>query len=87
MFIRAFCMVSERRFTTPHSLARLPNISEPMSGVADGSRMAQVVRTRIGKMIFSSLETGLSCCILINLSSLVVRARMIGGWMMGTKAM
>ncbi|MPN45336.1 hypothetical protein SDC9_192903 [bioreactor metagenome] len=87
IFIRAFCMVSERRLATPHSLARLPNIRLPTSGVAEGSRMAHAVRTVSGKRIFSSFETGLSCCILINRSSLVVRARMIGGWMMGTKAM
>ena len=41
----------------------------------------------IGNRIFSSLDTGRSCSIRISLSSLVVRSFMIGGWMIGTRAM
>ena len=87
VFINAFCIVSERRSMTPVSRARLPNISAPMSGVADGNNTAQVVSTVMGKRIFSSLETGRSCTIFILRSSSVVSRRMIGGWMIGTRAM
>ena len=66
---------------------RFPNISAPMRGVALGSRSAQTMRTEIGNMIFSVLETGLSCCILIFLSASEVSAFMMGGWMTGTRAM
>ena len=38
-------------------------------------------------IIFSFLETGLVCSIFIALSTLVVRAFIIGGWITGTKAM
>ena len=87
MFIIALEAVSASLAVTPHSLMRFPNIRAPMSGVALGSRKAQTMRTEIGKIIFSVLETGLSCCILIFLSASDVRAFMMGGWMTGTSAM
>ena len=87
VFIRAFCIVSLRRSMHPHSRARFPIMRAPMREQADGSRIAHTVMTSSGKMIFSSLETGRICCILIFLSFSVVSSLIIGGWMIGTRAM
>ena len=43
--------------------------------------------TMMGNKIFSVLETGRSCFILILRSLSVVSAFMMGGWMTGTNAM
>ena len=81
-------MVSAMRATEgPTSFARLPSISAPMSGTADGSSSAQRRRTMSGKHIFSIFFTGRSCGILMRRSSFVVRRFMIGGWIIGTRAM
>ena len=88
MLQSAFDIVSAMRETdVPTSFARLPSISAPISGTADGSRSAQSRSTMSGKHIFSIFLTGRSCGILMRRSSFVVRAFMIGGWMIGTSAM
>ena len=58
----------------------------PMRGAALGSSSTQMTVTKIGNRIFSSLETGRSWVMTTERSFLVVRARIIGGWMMGTSA-
>jgi hypothetical protein len=65
----------------------LPNIRQPIRGAAEGIKRRLRVNTTIGKAIFSTLETGLSCRILISRSFFVVRARIMGGWIRGTRAM
>ena len=87
ILMSSLAAVLDRRSTTPHSLNRLPNISIPTSGVADGSSRAQIISTESGKTIFSIWRTGRSCFISISRSALVVSRRMIGGWIMGTSAM
>ena len=62
-------------------------MSAPINGTADGRRIAQSRSTISGKAIFSIFVTARSCGILMRRSSRVVRAFMIGGWMMGTSAM
>ena len=46
---------------TPDSLNRLPSISEPRSGTADGRMSPMKMVTAIGKTIFSTLVTSRSC--------------------------
>jgi hypothetical protein len=79
MFISSFWAVSERRFTTPISRMKLPNMRQPIRGAAGGNRRKVRPNTTRGKAIFSVTDTGLSCFILISRSFLVVSARMIGG--------
>ena len=71
---------------TPVSRKRLPSIREPKSGTAEGSSKPQKMVTAIGKIMRSVLETSRNCCMTIMRSFRVVRARMMGGWMIGTKA-
>ena len=87
MLHSAFCAVSDRRSVRPHSRSRLPSMSMPISGAVSGMSRMTTVATAIGKMIFSVLETGRSCSILISRSFRVVSRRMIGGWMSGMSAM
>ena len=87
MLQRAFCIVSERRSTTPLSFAMLPNMSAPMSGTAEGSRRPQRMTTTSGKTTFSIFLTGRSCFMWILRSASVVHSFMSGGWMTGTRAM
>ena len=75
------------RSTTPASRSRLPNISMPISGAAEGRNRIQRISTVNGNRIRSSRLTGRSCDITTRRSFSVVRARMIGGWMIGTRAM
>ncbi len=84
MYIRALEAVSASCLTTPHSLKRFPNISIPTSGAVVGRIITTTIVTIIGKRIFSSFETGLSCSILILRSFSVVRSFIIGGWIIGT---
>ncbi len=79
IFMRAFCAVSISLAATPDSLSRLPNISIPTSGAADGTSSETMIVTAIGKMIFSVLETVRSCSILTARSFFEVSAFMIGG--------
>ena len=65
----------------------LSRISAPTSGVASGTISAQATTTVIGKMIRSTRLTSRSWSILSARSDSVVSARMIGGWMIGTRAM
>ena len=53
MFIRAFPAVSASLPVLPHSLNRLPSISIPTSGAADGRSRTTTVVTAIGNRIFS----------------------------------
>ena len=87
MFISSFCMVLLRRSVTPHSLARLPNIRQAISGAAEGTSSATKMVTTMGKMIFSFLLTSRRGFMTIWRSCSVVRAFMIGGWITGTSAM
>ena len=87
IYISALEAVSVSCLTTPDSLNRLPSISIPTKGAVEGRIRHTMVVTMIGNRIFSSLDTGLSCSILIFRSSSVVRSFMIGGWMIGTRAM
>ncbi len=86
IFINAFCAVSDKRPTTPLSRRRLPNISIPIKGVASGKSKDTIIVTAIGKIIFSCLETGRSCSITTIRIFLVVKSRMMGGWIIGTNA-
>ena len=76
--------VSASCFTTPDSLKRLPSISIPTSGAVVGRIRQTTIVTIIGKSIFSSLDTGRNCSILILRSSSVVKSFIIGGWIIGT---
>ncbi len=86
MLQKSFCRVLDRRSATPDSLIRLPNVSAPIKGAASGSRKAQSSRSTSGKRIFSRLETGRSCVILILRSACVVSSFIMGGWIIGTSA-
>ena len=79
MYIRALLAVSWSCLTTPLSLKRLPSISIPTRGAVVGRMSETTIVTTIGKNIFSSLLTGLSCSILIFLSFSVVKSFIIGG--------
>ena len=60
IFISSFCAVFAILSQAPLSLSRLPNISIPTSGAAEGIIRAMTTVTRIGKIIFSTFDTGLS---------------------------
>lgn len=79
MYISALLAVSVNWRTTPDSLKRLPNISIPTRGVVEGRIEQTIMVTMIGNRILSVFDTGRSCPILIERSSLVVSAFMIGG--------
>ena len=79
IFISSFCAVLESLSVTPHSLSRLPNISMPISGAAEGTSRDTNIVTTMGNIIFSVLETGLSCSMDIWRSFFVVSAFIIGG--------
>ena len=87
MYIMALEAVSASCPTTPDSLNRLPSISIPTRGAVEGRIRHTTIVTMMGNRIFSSLETGRSCSILILRSLSVVSNFMIGGWIMGTRAM
>ena len=87
MFISSFCMVLLSRSSTPHSLARLPNIRQAISGAAEGTSRATNTVTTTGNRIFSRLLTSRRGFMTICRSFSVVRAFMMGGWMTGTRAM
>ena len=87
MFISSFSAVFFRRSTTPVSFMRLPSIRQAIRGPAEGTSRATNTVTMMGKMIFSRRETSRRGRMTIRRSSAVVRARMMGGWMTGTRAM
>jgi hypothetical protein len=73
MLIRALAMVSERRSATPHSRARLPNISAPISGTAEGRKQAaEDHHEREDDLL--ELGDGRSCFMRMRRSFSVVRA-------------
>jgi hypothetical protein len=84
MYIMALEAVSVSCLTTPDSRNRLPSISIPTRGAVVGRIRHTTIVTTMGKRIFSSLDTGRSCPILIFLSSSVVNSFIMGGWIMGT---
>ena len=53
IFIKEFCIVSERRSTAPDSFKKLPKHSAPTNGVASGSTKIHKINKVIGKNIFS----------------------------------
>ena len=59
---------------------------KPMSGAASGRRRHTTITTMIGKMIFSSLDTGRSCVILMERSFFVVKSFISGGCIIGISA-
>jgi hypothetical protein len=81
------CVVSDRRSTTPHSRIKLPKQNIPINGAADGNSNATSNSNTNGNMIRSSFDTSRSCSITISRSARVVSARMMGGWIRGTRAM
>ena len=87
MLINSFCAVLLRRSTTPHSRIKFPKQSMPINGVAEGSNRIATSSRISGNRIFSSLVTRRNWVILVWRSSSVVSAIMIGGWMIGTRAM
>ena len=87
MLISALREVSARRSTTPHSRSRLPKANMPISGAASGSSMPTSRHSSSGKTIFSTWLTCRSWVMTMARSSGVVSARMIGGWISGTRAM
>ena len=84
MYIKALDAVSVNCFTTPHSRKRLPSISIPINGAVDGKIRQTTTVMITGNRIFSSLDTGRSCSILILRSFSVVNNFIIGGWIIGT---
>ena len=87
MLMSSFCTVLLRRSTTPHSLKRLPSIRQAIRGAAEGTSSATKIATMMGKMIFSRLETSRRGFMTIFRSASVVKRRIMGGWMTGTRAM
>ena len=86
MFVRAVPAVSLSLSVTPHSLRRFPLISIPIMGTDEGRTRPTKIVDITGNRIFSLGETGRSCFIRISLSAWLVRSRMMGGWMIGTRA-
>ena len=62
-------------------------MSIEMRGAASGRRKQQSSVMTIGKITFSSFDTGRSWLMRMRRSFFVVRTRMIGGKMIGTSAM
>ena len=75
------------RSVTPHSLSRLPKKSMPTSTMESGAIMAAMIKAPMGKRIFSRCETARGGAMRMSRSCRVVKSRMMGGWMMGTRAM
>ena len=86
MFNNSFCIVLDNLSTTPISFMKLPNVNAPINGTDDGTKRTHKQRTIKGKSIFSILLTSLNCCILMQRSFFVVKARITGGWINGTNA-
>ena len=87
MFMRAFCAVSVSRSTTFDSRKRLPSMNIAISGAEAGTRSTMPIAAATGKTSFSRAVTLRAFLIRIRRSPSVVSSRMIGGWMMGTRAM
>ena len=83
----AFCVVSDKRSTTPHSRMRLPKASMPMRGAAVGNNNATSSNSVSGKRMRSVFDTSRSCTIWILRSDSLVNNFMMGGWISGTSAM
>ena len=88
MFASSFEDIFVSRSTTPDSRMRLPSMSEPTSGVANGTSVPTSSVTPIGKRIrVRRVTVRPPYGIRIRRSAGVVSARMIGGMMTGTRAM
>ena len=85
IYIIAFEVVSVSCFTTPDSLKRLPSMSIPIRGAVVGRIIHTTRVTTMGKRIFSSFVTCLSCGIRTLRSFSVVSSFMKGGCMTGTR--
>ena len=59
-------------------------MSMPMSGALEGIASDASTPVTIGNSMTAVFDTGIACGMSIARSFLVVRARMIGGWIMGT---
>ena len=57
MFISSFCAVLEILSTTPDTRMRLPSMSMPTSGAAEGSSSDTTIVTMTGNMMSSFLDT------------------------------
>lgn len=87
MLIRAPDAVLLRRSVTPDSRSRLPNISSPSNGAADGMNRQASTQVITGNRITAVFDTGLAWRTSMWRSSLVVSRRRIGGKITGTSAM
>ena len=88
MFASSFWAASERRFTTPLSLIRLPSIRVPMSRVAWGARKLATRKTMMGNRTLTwcgNSDCGLSITIFLSFS--VVNSLERGICSRGTRAM
>ena len=85
--IIALLAVLAKRFVTPLSFNRLPKNNIPNKGIPLGTIVQVNNKPIIGNTTFSVLDTWRGGFILINRSFFVVKARIIGGWITGTRAM
>ena len=77
-----------RLSSTPHSRMRLPNMRKPMSSALLGATAPAMMVTKMGNRMRVVFDTALGAYSMrIIRSFLVVMARTMGGWMMGTRAM
>src|SRR5699024_12591586 len=86
MYINEFSKVVANKGTTLLSRIKLPNINIPTNEAADGINKPTKSVTTTGKIIFSFLETGRDWFITVFRSSSVVKALIIGGWIIVTRA-
>ncbi|OPZ68429.1 MAG: hypothetical protein BWY82_02560 [Verrucomicrobia bacterium ADurb.Bin474] len=87
MLMISFWAAFSNRSVTPHSRIMLPMNSIAIKGAASGVNNKQNIITPTAKTSFSVLLTGRSLCMRILRSAWVVKNRMTGGWIIGTRAM
>ena len=87
MLVISFSEALFKRSTQPLSLIKLPSMTVPINGAPLGARIEAKMVTTTGKIILVVFEIGcfLAAPMTICLSLFVVSARMIGGWISGTK--
>ena len=74
--------------TTPDSFRRFPNISVATSGAEGGTRMPTRIVTTMGKAMTAPRGTGRGAYSMrMRRSAFVVKSRISGGWMIGTRLM
>ena len=79
IFISEPCAEPASLSTTPLSRIKFPSINIPIKGVTAGIRMAVMAVTMSGKKIFSRLDTGLNCFMMIFRSCGLVNRLIMGG--------